>query len=125
MNFKYYFVYILIFVFIEIKAKFYQTLNTSIKPTYSEINDNGDIILVQSTSFDSVEILNSVLKPLSNPRPIFGRSKEIYITRIDTNQQILDNIHFYSKEGINIIGSYLFNDEYFLILIISLVPQLQ
>ena len=97
MNFKYYLVYILIFVVIEIKAQFYQTLNTSIKPTYSEINENGDIILVQSTSFDSVEILNSVLKPLSNPRPIFGRSKEIYITRIDTNQQILDNIHFYSK----------------------------
>ncbi|MBK7879902.1 MAG: T9SS type A sorting domain-containing protein [Saprospiraceae bacterium] len=116
MNFKYYLVYILIFVVIEIKAQFYQTLNTSIKPTYSEINENGDIILVQSTSFDSVEILNSVLKPLSNPRPIFGRSKEIYITRIDTNQQILDNIHFYSKEGINIIGSYLFNDEYYFIL---------
>lgn len=82
MNFKYYLVYILIFVVIEIKAQFYQTLNTSIKPTYSEINENGDIILVQSTSFDSVEILNSVLKPLSNPRPILEDQRKYILLEL-------------------------------------------
>ncbi|MEP7197874.1 MAG: hypothetical protein ABI851_15255 [Saprospiraceae bacterium] len=112
MNFKYYF----IAVVLETKAQFYQTINSSIIASYSEINGSGDIVLVQATSFDSVEILNTVLKPLGTPRPIFGRSKEIYITRIDTNQQILDNIQFYSKEGINIIGSHLFENEYYFIL---------
>ncbi len=111
-----YIVFLLLLVFLELRAQFFKPINTSIIPTYSEINKNGDIVIAQATSFDSVEILNTVLKPFSTQKPIFGRSKEIYITRIDTNQRILDNLQFYRKEGRNIIGSYLFENDYYFVL---------
>jgi len=68
-----YIVFLLLLVFLELRAQFFKPINTSIIPTYSEINKNGDIVIAQATSFDSVEILNTVLKPFSTQKPIFGR----------------------------------------------------
>ncbi|MBK7233636.1 MAG: T9SS type A sorting domain-containing protein [Saprospiraceae bacterium] len=108
----------LLFLFLFLfksNAQFIHSIHTSIFPTFTEIKENGDIILVQSTTFDSIEILDYVFYPKTLIKPNGGRYRELYITQIDTNLEIRDHLHFYGPDGIRIIGSYLFENEYYLL----------